>query len=407
MRAPNIGLRLTLAAALTGVLAGPAFAQKAYGPGVTDTEIKFGNTMPYSGPASSLGTVGKIMSAYFDMINEKGGVNGRKLKMLSLDDGFAPPKTVEAVKRMVEDDQVSFVYGTMGTAPSSAVAKYLNVNKVPQVFLISSAAKWNAPKEMPWSIALPWAPNYLTEAGIDVRYALAKNPDAKFAVLYQNDDSGKEYIRGVRETLGADVDKKLALASAFEVTDPTVDSQIISLAATKADVLMIYSVTPRACAQAIRKAWEVGWRPQLRFLSSGCANVETILKPAGLEAANGILTLASIKPLDVNKKDADLDAYVEFIKTRVPGVDPNYSSGEYAYFSAASLVSLLKQCGDNLTRENIMKQAANLKNVASPLLLPGITLNTSPEDFSPIRDGYMMQFDGTKFVVISDLLKAK
>lgn len=229
-------------------LATPAMAQKKYGPGVTDTEIKFGNTMPYSGPASSLGTVGKIMSAYFDMINEKGGVNGRKLKMLSLDDGFAPPKTVEAVKRLVEDDQVAFIYGTMGTA-SSAVAKYLNVNKTPQIFLISSAAKWNAPKEMPWSIALPWAPNYLTEAGIDVRYALAKNPDAKFAVLYQNDDSGKEYIRGVREALGADAEKKIAMATPFEVTDPTVDSQIISLAATKADVLMIYSVTPRACAR--------------------------------------------------------------------------------------------------------------------------------------------------------------
>ncbi len=401
-KASLIGAGFALAAVAT-----PVLAQKKYGPGVTDTEIKFGNTMPYSGPASSLGTVGKIMSAYFDMINEKGGVNGRKLKMLSLDDGFAPPKTVEAVKRLVEDDQVAFIYGTMGTAPSSAVAKYLNVNKTPQIFLISSAAKWNAPKEMPWSIALPWAPNYLTEAGIDVRYALAKNPDAKFAVLYQNDDSGKEYIRGVRETLGADAEKKIAMATPFEVTDPTVDSQIISLAATKADVLMIYSVTPRACAQAIRKAWEVGWRPTLRFLSSGCANVETILKPAGLDAATGILTLASIKPLDTSKKDPDLDAYVEFIKARVPGVDPNYSSGEYAYFSAASLVALLKQCGDDLTRENIMKQAANLKNVAAPLLMPGITLNTNPEDFSPLRDGYMMQFDGTKFVVISDLLKAK
>lgn len=398
-------LRWSFVTALA-VAATPAPAQKAYGPGVTDTEIKFGNTMPYSGPASSLGTVGKIMSAYFDMINEKGGVNGRKLKMISLDDGFAPPKTVEAVKRMVEDDQVAFIYATMGTAPSSAVAKYLNVNKVPQIFAISSAAKWNDPKNMPWSIALAWAPNYPTEAGIDVRYALAKNPNAKFAVLYQNDDAGKEYIRGVRETLGADAGAKILMAAPFEVTDPTVDSQIVSLAATKADVFMIYSVTPRGCAQAIRKAWELGWRP-LRFLSSGCANIESILKPAGLEAATGVLTLASIKPLDPTKKDAGLDGYVEFIKAHVPGVDPNYGSGEYAYTSAGALVALLTQCKDDLTRDNIMKQAANLKGVQLPLLLPGITLNTSPTDYSPIKDGYMMQFDGTKFTIISELLKAK
>ncbi len=384
----------------------PALAQKAYGPGVTDTEIKFGNTMPYSGPASSLGTVGKIMGAYFDMINEKGGINGRKLNMISLDDGFAPPKTVEAAKRLVESDQVAFVYGTMGTAPSSAIAKYLNGAKVPHVFLISSAAKWNDPKNMPWSIALPWAPNYPTEAGIDVRYALAKNPGARFAVLYQNDDAGKEYLRGVREALGADADKKIALASSFEVVDPTVDSQIVSLAATKADVFLIYSVTPRACAQAIRKAWEVGWRP-LRFISSGCNNVETIFKPAGLDASKGLLTLASLKPLDLNTTDAGLRGYIDFMKARVPGVDVNYSSGLYAYMSAGALVELLKQCGDNLTRENIMKQAANLKGVSLPLLMPGITLNTTPDDYSPIKDGYMMEFDGEKFVKISELLKAK
>lgn len=400
---------LQRAAATLGLLAlglTPALAQKAYGPGVTDTEIKFGNTMPYSGPASSLGTVGKIMSAYFDMINEKGGVNGRKLNMVSLDDGFAPPKTVEAAKRLVESDQVSFIYGTMGTAPSSAIAKYLNISKVPQIFLISSAAKWNDPKNMPWSIALPWAPNYPAEAGIDIRYALAKNPDAKFAVLYQNDDAGKEYLRGVREALGADADKRIALAASFEVVDPTVDSQIVSLAATKADVFMIYSVTPRACAQAIRKAWEVGWRPQ-RFISSGCNNVETIFKPAGLDASKGLLTLASLKPLDLNTTDEGLRGYIEFMKARVPGVDVNYSSGLYAYTSAGALVALLKQCGDNLTRENIIKQASSLKGVALPLLMPGITLNTTPDDYSPIKDGYMMEFDGEKFVKISELLKAK
>jgi ABC-type branched-subunit amino acid transport system substrate-binding protein len=395
---------LGLAASIA--LAGAAFAQKAYGPGVTDTEIKFGNTMPYSGPASSLGTVGKIMQSYFDMINEKGGVNGRKLNMISLDDGFAPPKTVEAVKRLVESDQVAFVYATMGTAPSSAVSKYLNINKTPHVFLISSAAKWNDPKNQPWSIALPWAPNYPTEAGIDVRYALEKNPNAKFAVLYQNDDSGKEYLRGVREALGANADKAIAMASSFEVTEPTIDSQMISLAATKADVLMIYSVTPRACSQAIRKAWELGWRP-IRFISSGCNNVETIFKPAGVEASTGIMTLASLKPLDPESSDPGLKSYIEFIRTRVPGVDVNNSYGIYAYTIAGALVALLEQCKDDLTRENIIRQAANLKGVSLPLLMPGITLNTAPDDYQAIKDGYMMQFNGQKFVPISDLLKAK
>lgn len=402
MKTTNAGCALALALTLAATSAN---AQKAYGPGVTDTEIKFGNTMPYSGPASSLGTVGKIMSAYFAMINEKGGVNGRKLNMISLDDGFAPPKTVEAAKRLVESDQVAFVYGTMGTAPSSAIAKYLNVNKTPQIFLISSASKWNDPKGLPWSIALPWAPNYMNEANFDIAFALAKNPNARFAVLYQNDDSGKDYMRGVNEAF-AKTPERLLMATPFEVTEPTVDSQVVSLAATKADVFLIYSVTPRACAQAIRKAWEIGWRPT-RFLSSGCANVETILKPAGLDAAKEIITLASIKPLDPTKKDPELDAYVDFIKTRVPGVDPNYGSGEYAYFSAAALVALLKQCGDNLTRENIMKQATNLKGVKAPLLLPGIELNTTPDDYTPLRDGYLMQFDGEKFVVISDLMKGK
>lgn len=395
-------LSLSLGLALC---ASPALAQKKYGPGVTDTEIVFGNTMPYSGPASTLGTVGKIMSAYFDMINEQGGVNGRKLKMISLDDGFAPPKTVEATKRLVESDHVAFMYGTMGTAPSSAIAKYLNVNKVPQVFLISSASKWNDPQNMPWSIALPWAPNYMTEANIDVRYALSKNPNATFAVLYQNDDSGKDYVRGLTAAF-ADKKDRLLKSVPFEVTDPTIDSQVVSLAATKADVFLIYSVTPRACAQAIRKAAELGWKP-MRFLSSGCANVDTILKPAGLDASKGILTLASIKPLDTTKSDPDLQAYVDFIKKRVPGVDPNYSSGEYAYFSAATLVALLKQCGDDLTRENIMKQAANLKGLKAPLLMPGISLNTSPADYTPLHDGYLMEFDGVKFQVIGDLMKGK
>src|SRR6476619_5209926 len=290
--AASLALIVTLAASSA------AFAQQ---PGITDTEIKFGNIMPYSGPASALSVTGKVFAAYFDMINEKGGVNGRKLNMISLDDGFSPPKTVEATRRLVENDGVAFMFGTMGTAPSSATAKYLNGAKVPHLFLISSASKWNEPATQPWLMALPWAPNYVEEAGIEVRYARAKNPNARFAILYQNDDAGKDYLRGVKEALGADADKAIAMASSFEVADPTVDSQILTLANTKADVFMIYSVTPRACAQAVRKAYETGWRP-MRFISSGCANKETVMAPAGLEASSGIMSVGSLKPYSADSK---------------------------------------------------------------------------------------------------------
>src|SRR3954468_5232554 len=384
---------------------GAATTVTAQQPGISDTEIKFGNIMPYSGPASALSVTGKVFAAYFDMINEKGGVNGRKLNMISLDDGFSPPKTVEATRRLVENDNVAFMFGTMGTAPSSATAKYLNGANVPHIFLISSASKWNDPQNQHWLMALPWAPNYVEEAGIEVRYALSKNPNARFAVLYQNDDAGKDYLRGVKEALGADADRAIAMASSFEVADPTVDSQVLTLANTKADVFMIYSVTPRACAQAIRKAYETGWRP-MRFISSGCANKATVMVPAGLDAGKGVLSLGSLKPfVEAPKDDPAMTAYIEFMKKRLPNADVNNVAGLYGYTVAEALVVLLKQCKDNLTRENIMAQAANLKNVPLSLLMPGITLNTTPQDFRPIKDGYMLQFDGNDWVVASELLR--
>jgi ABC-type branched-subunit amino acid transport system substrate-binding protein len=380
--------RLALLALLSHAAFTPASAEP---PGITDTEIKFGNIMPYSGPASALSVVGKAFAGYFDMVNEKGGINGRKLNMISLDDGFSPPKTVEATRRLVENDNVAFMFGTMGTAPSSATAKYLNGAKVPHLFLISSASKWNDPATQPWLMALPWAPNYFEEAGIDVRYALSKNPNAKFAILYQNDDAGKDYLAGVKKALGTEADKAIAMASSFEVADPTVDSQILTLANTKADVFLIYSVTPRACAQAIRKAHETGWRP-MRFISSGCANKETVMVPAGLEAASGIMSVGALKPYSADSKDADLVAYRDFMKARVPNVDPaNFAAG-YAYMVAQALVVVLQQCKNDLSRENIMAQAANLKNVSLPLLMPGVKLNTSATDYRPIKDGYMVEF---------------
>jgi ABC-type branched-subunit amino acid transport system substrate-binding protein len=401
IRSSSVAPAVFLAASLSLAAWTPASAQQ---PGITDTEIKFGNIMPYSGPASALSVTGKVFAAYFDMINEKGGVNGRKLNMISLDDGFSPPKTVEATRRLVENDGVAFMFGTMGTAPSSATAKYLNGAKVPHLFLISSASKWNEPATQPWLMALPWAPNYVEEAGIEVRYARTKNPNARFAILYQNDDAGKDYLRGVRQALGADADKAIAMATSFEVADPTVDSQILTLANTKADVFLIYSVTPRACAQAVRKAYETGWRP-MRFIASGCANKDTVMVPAGLEAAAGIMSVVALKSYAANSTDAGILAYGDFMKAHVPNVDPaNFAAG-YGYMVAQALVVVLEQCKNDLSRANIMAQAANLKNVSLSLLLPGITLNTSPTDYRPIKDGYMVEFRDSQLVVISDLLR--
>ncbi len=396
-------LRFWLGAAFAAALATAAQAQNA--PGVTATEIKIGNTMPWSGPASALSTTGKTIAAYLDQVNEQGGVNGRKITMISLDDGFSPPKTMEAARRLVEGEGVAFIAATMGTAPSSAIAKYLNSNKVPQIFLISSASKWNDPQNMPWSMALPWAPNYLSEAKIEVAYARAKNPNARFAVLYQNDDAGKDFMRGVKEALGPDADKAIALASSFEVADPTVDSQVLTLAATKADVFMIYSVTPRACAQALRKAHEIGWQP-MRFIASGCANKATVMDPAGVDAGKGVLSLGSLKPYAPDPKgDKAMQTYIDFMKARLPALDPNNVGTLYGYTVGEALVALLKQCGNDLSRENIMKQAANMQNVSLSLLLPGITLNTSPTDFRPIKDGYMLEFNGADWVVVSEMLR--
>lgn len=399
-----IACRHTIFAGLL-LLAAPlaASAQTAM-PGITNTEIKFGNIMPYSGPASALSVTGRVFAAYFEMINEKGGINGRKLNMISLDDGFSPPKTVEATRRLVENDGVAFMFGTMGTAPSSATAKYLNGAKVPHLFLISSASKWNEPATQPWLMALPWAPNYIEEAGMEVRYARSKNPNARFAILYQNDDAGKDFLAGVKKELGPDADKAIAMASSFEVTDPTVDSQVITLANTKADVFLIYSVTPRACAQAIRKQYETGWRP-MRFIASGCANKDSVMVPAGVEAASGIMSVVALKSYSPDSKDPGILAYAEFMKARLPNVDLGNFAAGYGYMVAQALVAVLEQCKNDLSRENIMAQAANLKNVSLSMLLPGITLNTTPTDYRPIKDGYMVEFRDNQLNVISELLK--
>jgi ABC-type branched-subunit amino acid transport system substrate-binding protein len=393
------------AAAVAAMATVPAgAAEKKYGPGVSDTEIKIGNTMPYSGPASALGLVGKVIDAYFTKINDAGGLNGRKLTFLSVDDGFQPPKTVEAARRLVEQDNVAFLFATMGTAPSSAIQKYVNSKKVPLIFLISSASKWDDPKNSPWTISFPWSPHYPTEARIDVRYVESVKPGAKFAVLYQNDDAGKEYMRGVRETLGADAEKRLVRVESFEVTDPTVFSQVISLKESGADAFLIYSVTPKGCSQAIRKSYDLGWKA-IRVISGACLNIDGILKPAGLDAAEGLVSVQAMKQVAMNDTgDPEVADYLAFMKKYSPDADPTSFYAIYGYTIAQGLEVVLKQAGDDLTRENIMKQAANLRAVKLGLLLPGITLNTSPTDFAPIKDAYMARFDGTSWVPSKELL---
>ncbi len=399
---------LSLAFLLAGLSASaPAWAQRTYDPGITDTEIKIGNTMAYSGPVSAAGIEGRVMAAYFDQINDQGGINGRKIKFLSYDDGFSPPKTVEAVRRLVEQDQVALMFATLGTAPSSAVRQYLNTKKIPQLFVVSTAAKWNDPKNYPWSMPFPWAPNYASEAAAQVRYVLATKPDATFAVLYENDDAGKEYLAGARAALGANADKAIVAVQSFEVTDPTVDSQIVSLASSKADVFLDYSVTPRACSQAIRKGYDIGWLP-VRMMTSACTNPDTVLKPAGLEKAKGIISLIAFKQAtEASRSDPEMAIYLAFMKARLPDEEAMTLYGVYAYSAAQAMAVVLRQCGEDMSRENLMRQATNLRDVQLPLLLPGIKMNTTPEDFAPIKSAYMAKFDGDTWVQFGGLIEAK
>lgn len=372
-------------------------------PGVTKTEIRVGNTVPYSGPVSSKGATGRVIEAYFDMINEKGGVNGRKLRLFSLDDAFSPPKTVEAVRRLVEGDDVALMFATFGTAQNVAITKYLNAKKVPQLFLVSSSVQWDDPKGKPWSLALPWAPPLYAEAGIDIAYARKKNPNATFAVLYQNDDAGKEYLRGVRDALGADADRALLSSQAFNVTDPTIDSQVATLANSKADVFLIYSLTSKACTQALAKANSLGWKP-MRFLASSCANTQEVMEPAGLEASRGVLALGSVKPWDPDpKNDPAMADYNRFMKERLSNIDPSNLTTIYAYLITQALVDVLQRCGDDLSRENIMAKATSMKDAVAPMMLPGIVLNTGKDDYRPVKTGYMFEFNGKGWTIGTEL----
>ena len=394
---------LSLAAAVAiAIASGPASAQKKYGPGASDTEIKLGQTMPYSGPASAYGTVGKLHTAYFKMINEAGGVNGRKINLISLDDGYSPPKTVEQVRRLVEQDEVLALFQTLGTSSNSAIHKYVNAKKVPHLLLASGASKWADPKSFPWT--LPFNLNYQAEGAIYAKYLLKNKPNAKIAVLYQNDDFGKDVLKGVKDGLGAANAKMIVAEATYEVSDPTVDSQILSLQGSGADTFINIS-TPKFAAQAIRKAFDSGWKP-LHIINNTASSVGSVLTPAGLDKSTGLLTLLYFKHADDPqwKDDPAMLEWRAFMGRYYRDGDPKDGANLYAYLTAQTMVHILKQCGNDLTRENLMKQAASIKNLKLPLLLPGMSLNTSATDFALVKQGQLAKFTGTQWQGFGELI---
>ncbi len=367
-------------------------AQKKYDPGASDTEIKIGQTMPYSGPASAYGTIGKVQAAYFKMLNEQGGIGGRKINFITLDDGYSPPKTVEMVRRLVEQDEVLFMLGTLGTPSNTAIHKYMNGKKVPHLFLATGASKWNDPKNFPWTMG--FNVNYQSEGklyGLDI---LKTKPNAKIAVLYQNDDYGKDYFKGFKEGLGDKAKTMIVAEQTYEVTDPTIDSQIVSLKGSGADTFFNIT-TPKFGAQAIRKVAEVGWKP-VHYLNQVSASVGSVLKPAGLDNAVGLISMQYTKdPTDPTwQNDPVMKDYFVFLKKYAPDVGVDDGNGTYGYAVAQLITQVLKQAGDNLTRENIMKQAASLKNFQVPMAIPGILANTGPDDFAPFQTMQLVRFDG-------------
>ena len=384
--------------------ASPAAAQKKYDEGATDTEIKIGNTNPYSGNASAYGVIGKTLAAYFKMVNDHGGINGRKINFISYDDGYSPPKTVEMARKLVEQDKVLFLFQTLGTPPNSAIHKYMNAKKVPQLFVATGASKWGHPKEFPWTMG--WQPDYATEGAIYAKHILANVKDPKIGILMQNDDYGKDYLNGFKAGLGKDANKIVQLAT-YEVTDPTVDSQMIQLKNSGANVFFNIT-TPKFAAQAIKKAAEIGWKPA-HYLNNVSASVGAVMKPAGFDNAQGIITAAYIKdPTDPQwVKSPDMIAWNAFMDKYVPQGDKKTSFYAYGYAVTATLVEVLKKCGDDLTRANIMKQAASLKNLEIPLLLPGIKINTSATDFYPIQSVKLQRFKGSTFELFGDVISGE
>jgi ABC-type branched-subunit amino acid transport system substrate-binding protein len=389
--------------ALVAVLgvAAPAQAEKTYDPGASDTEIKIGNIMPYSGPASAFGSIGKAEAAYFRMINDQGGINGRKINFISYDDGFSPPKTVEQARKLVESDEVLAVFGPLGTQTNAAIQKYLNSKKVPQLFVATGATRWGDPKNFPWTIG--WQPNYQSEGRIYARYILDHYPNSKIAILWQNDDAGKDAFKGMRDGLGDKAGMIIADKS-YELSDPTIDSQIVALYASGADTLFSWTA-PKASAQAIKKVAEINWKPKF-FLTSTSTSVSAVMKVAGTDNAKDIISTVYLKdPTDSAwKDDAEVTEWQAFMDKYLPDANKADGGNVYAYAMSQTLVQVLRQCGDNLTRENIMKQAANLKGFAPKMMLPGIKINTGVDDFFPIEQMQLMRFDGEGWKLFGDII---
>jgi branched-chain amino acid transport system substrate-binding protein len=377
-------------------------ARAANAPGVTEAEIKLGQTMPYSGPVSALGVIGRTDAAYFKMMNDLGGVNGRKLTLISLDDAYSPPKTVEQTRRLVEEEGVALIFNTVGTANNLAIRSYLNDGKIPQLFISTGASMFGDPEHYPWTMG--WIPNYQTEARIFAKHILAAKPDARIGVLYQNDGFGKDYMLGLREGLGADHVSMIVKELPYEVSEPTVDSQIITLQGAGADTFII-AATARSAALAIRKAYDVGWMPA-RYVSYVSASIPGTMKPAGLDKSKGVMTTVFLKdPTDARwKDDAGYKEYAAFIAKYMSPAELVDFYAAAAFTEAATMVQVLKQCGDDLSRENIMRQAANLKDLKLPMLLPGMTINTSPENFYPIRQMQLSAFNGESWEPFGDLI---
>ncbi|HLG80741.1 MAG TPA: ABC transporter substrate-binding protein [Bradyrhizobium sp.] len=403
---PVIATRLAIAstalalfaAAAGGVLA----ADKTYDTGATDTEIKVGNIMPYSGPASAYGVIGKTEAAYFKKINDAGGINGRKINFISYDDGYSPPKTVEQARKLVESDEVLFIFNSLGTPPNSAIQKYMNSKKVPQLFVATGATKWNDPSNFPWTMG--WQPSYQSESHIYAKYILKEKPDAKIAVLYQNDDYGKDYLKGLKDGLGAKAASMIIAEESYETTEPSIDDHIVKLKSSGADVFMNIT-TPKFSAQAIKKVAEIGWKP-LHILNNVGASVGAVMKPAGFEKSQGIISANYLKDVSDPQwaNDPGMKGFLEFMAKDFPEGNKLDGGTIVGYGVAQTLVQVLKQCGDDLTRANVMRQAANLKDFRTEVLLPGITINTSPTDFAPISQLQLMRFKGERWEMFGDVI---
>jgi len=393
-------LRITIL--LCAVCAGSTYAQKRYGPGVTDTEIKIGQTMPYSGPLSAFGTIGRAQSAYFDMVNERGGINWRKIRLISLDDGYSPPRTIEQTRKLVESDEVLLLFSSFGTPPNTAALKYLNAKGTPQLFIAATGMKWGDPKAYPWTMA--FLPSQKTGTAGYVQYLMKNKPDARIAILYQNDDFGKDYVRALRDHLGARADKMIVAEAAYESTDPSVDSQIATLKSSGADTLFNLG-SPKFAAQAIRRTYDIGWRP-LQFVVYTSISLKAVLEPAGLEKATGLIASTFVKnPTDPQwTDDPAIKEWRKWMQQYYPSGDIAEIYNIYAYLNGQLLVHVLQRCGDDLTRENVMRQASSLNNVELPLLLPGIRINTSSTDYDPIEQLQLMRFDGKQWVRFGEVI---